>query len=1109
MRLACLPFGTAGGKGAAGHLAHLVRAAKSDSVLRMVTTAQLIDYAQAVRAARRANAGAATEGTALELLMAPHFQVFVQRCLPANGVQVLPEYRRAGIGRPDIAFARAGQPARAFIELKVPMNALSPPQLRGHDRAQFRRFGSLPLWGFCNFHTIHLYERDKLRATSVILPAVALDPETSDAMAERLLANHDPRPFAELLEQLAIAPPPLIRNARELATALAHAARLARQIVVDGVDQGLPGALADVRVEFEKTLFSRPEAAGIDTKERDQRQKHELFASAFAQTLAFGLLLAREASAAGVDRNAYQSLPEGSLLRATLRALTQDEILDLLGVSFDVLRDTVNVFAPGRLALRKDHDPILYFYEDFLEIFDPDARERYGVFYTPVELVEFIVASTDAALREPMGRDGLADPKVLLLDPACGTGTFSVAALKRVAERTAAEIGEGAVPAAVTGLAGRLNALELLVGPYTVAHWRVGREVIARGGQLGERLPIWLGDTLAPAEGTPGLPAVLGFMAASMVAERQGADAVKAAAPILAILGNPPYRRLRKGEAAQLIGPWMDAMWEDLKAPVKRAGAGRSLNAFPDLYVAFWRWALWRLFEAPGATGRGVVSFVTNRGFLAGRAFGGLRLLLRERFDAIDILDLRGDHRGALPAGTPADENVFAIQAGVCVLTAWANGGKAAGVPARVRYADIWDNGAYRRRDKLFALRAMADGSEADQPRWRVLPQTGMTDLKPLGFAARDWPALDELFTFRSNGIVTYRDEFVYATRRAVLEQRIRDFLAMPQAEAARAFGNSASNSAGDALRIPLDAAAITRIGYRPLDCRWLYAKQGYVDRPRDDLQTAWGADNVALFSLEDGIGAGPAVWCHALKPDQHAFRGSYGGWVFPLRDHAAGGDGHRLPPALLAGLAAIYGPRPAPKAVFDAILALLSAPSYAVRFARDVEDAFPHVPFPATSDGFARAAALGAEIRALETFASAPEKRFLTARVIGRATGVTLELPPAARAFLDAGDGTGHIPLQADQSLRLSGVPEPVFRFAVSGYPVLLRWLQARQGDALDEAFMRELVDLVGRVAALLDRFAAADALLEAVLPTALGRAELGLPSPVPFGDGVVFSST
>jgi predicted helicase len=101
-----------------------------------------------------------------------------------------------------------------------------------------------------------------------------------------------------------------------------------------------------------------------------------------------------------------------------------------------------------------------------------------------------------------------------------------------------------------------------------------------------------------------------------MVAEREAADIVKRDAPILAIIGNPPYRRLRAGEVTRLVGAHMNMLWDDLKRPVREAGLQRSLNAFPDLYIAFYRWALWRLFETEGATRRGVVAYITNRGFL-------------------------------------------------------------------------------------------------------------------------------------------------------------------------------------------------------------------------------------------------------------------------------------------------------------------------------------------------------------------------------------------------------------------------------------------------------------------------------------------------------------
>jgi hypothetical protein len=182
---------------------------------------------------------------------------------------------------------------------------------------------------------------------------------------------------------MAEAPSP--RDAEAIAQVLAHAARLLREIVAAQCVEGLHDVIADVRAEFNETLFARPEAGGYDTAGSDA-----LFASAFAQTLIFGLLLAREASGGReVDAHAYQMLPEGTcpLLRGTLRALTLDEVRNMLGVAFDVSRDAVNSVVLAMLDPREGRDPLLYLYEDFLRVFDPEAAVKYGVYYTPPKVV--------------------------------------------------------------------------------------------------------------------------------------------------------------------------------------------------------------------------------------------------------------------------------------------------------------------------------------------------------------------------------------------------------------------------------------------------------------------------------------------------------------------------------------------------------------------------------------------------------------------------------------------------------------------------------------------------------------------------------------------------
>lgn len=1046
----------------------------------MSVVESILEFAAAVRVDRAANPEAAGEGAGLELLLAPRFQALVEAVLPevtSAPLSVLPEFQRPGVGRPDLALKRQGEPARAFIELKQPGLALDPTGFKGHNADQFERFCELPLWALCNFSSIQLYRRDALEAEAGIVSAAALDPETSAARAGRLIRGGDASGFAEIIRTLALAAPLAPQDAEEVAAVLAHAARLVRSVVAAQCGEGLDEIVSRVRADFNETLFARAEAGGYDPADTDSG-----FSSAFAQTLVFGLLLAREASGRDVGAQAYELLPDSSwpLLRGTLRALTLDEVRAMLGAAFDVTVDAVNAVDPALLAPANGRDPVLYLYENFLRIFDPEAVKRYGVYYTPPEIVHLIVAEVDRTLRLSFDSSGLLDENVQLLDPACGTGTFLIAAAGEVAHRTEEIYGEGAVPGEIEAFAQRMHGFELLVGPYAVAHYRMTREVAGRGAAAA-RLPIFLTDTLAPPAGAAGVQSHLAFLSAPMVAERREADAVKRDVPILVVMGNPPYKRLGTTEARDLIGADMDERWEDLKRPVREAGYGRSLNAFPDLYVAFYRWALWRLFEAKGAQSRGVLAFITNRNFLTGRGFGGLRKMLRERFESIRIVDFRGDSRTARPASVKQDQNVFSIKTGVCILVAKANGSSSD--EARVEYADVWREGAFSRADKL----NMASAAATDPKRLAFHPidGTNMDRLTPTGFAGMDWPALGSIFDFRSNGIVTYRDRFAYGLTANAMRDRLVRWHTLDPAEAAEEFKDSAANKVGPALEQPFDNEAIAPISYRPFDIRYLYNHPNFVDRPRYTLQDVWGSDNVALFALDDGTGSGPAVWCHGLIPDQHAFSGR-GGWVFPLWDRRDGDTGTLLNEQFLEELEVGLGAAVGPQVVFDCALALLSASSYTTRFAWDLEDDFPHIPFPADVDLFRRTAELGTRIRALQILADDPDEHFFRGRIQGRAAGPILDVPSPRRAFTRQGD-EGTLALTVGEAMRVVGVPGRVWEFTISGYPVLYNWLGARRGQPLDATMHRSILGLVARLSHLIHLFDHADNLLEEALEAPL----------------------
>jgi hypothetical protein len=1051
-------------------------------------------YARRIRDERRAHPAVTEPG------LAPAFHQFLIDVLPhlpaaPHDLVPLAEFINAGVGRPDIAMKRPGEMARAFVELK----SLDKPTdgrrwTLAHDRRQFGRFCEFPAWATCNFHEVRLYTRDKDEGRAALVPQAALDPNQTDAAADKLIDAHDPAPALRLLERLAQSDPPQAKDAKHLAELLAHSARLVRGIIRDRLAEmtadGTTGTpLQQVREEFRDVLYSHPEAGGYSAGDFD-----ELFSAAFAQTLAFGLLLVREATGgAAVDHHAADHMPdEHPLMKTALRVLSMEPVRDEVGAGFAVMLQTVNGFDPAILGIRKDgSDPILYFYEDFLETFDPAARERFGVYYTPVEVVRYMVAALDRALKDRLNTDGIADDHVHILDPATGTGTFLLGIADRLRRHVTDTHGPGQAPAALRGLASRMYGFELLIGPYAVAHYRLHHTLSRKpDGTTDEtlnlpRLGVYLTDTLA----RPGAAAPLGslgFVSEGIRDERALSERVKSQQEILAIIGNPPYRRLEVGENETLVGRWMDELWDDLKAPVRDAGQGNQLNTFPELSVAFWRWSMWKMFESENAPRRGVIAFISNRKFLTGWPYAGLRKMMRERFDRIEIIDLRGDVRRGERAGVGADQGVFNIQVGTCITLAIADGSKAEGDLAQVVYNDAWMHDRMSRKCKLAW---MLEGEESGiLPDGVPVERGALEDMRPLPFLNGDLLSLADAFEYTRGGMQTKRDDFVYDVSKEALSKRIATFVGGSDEAAAKAFKNTGENKWSDAKAVPFSEGLIAKTAYRPLDIRYLYNHRAYGAYLRWDMQDLWGGANFALHAMAGGTGEGPAVWCHGFMPDYHGFSGR-GGYAFPLHDRRPGHGPSNLKPELIAALEVAYGSQVTPEAVFDVILCLLSATSYTTRFAEDLEDVFPHIPFPASRKVFDAAAKVGADIRAVEAFVRPPADAWLKGRALAASA------PAGKLGTITYEDGA--ITLCADGSGRITDVPQDVWDFQVSGYYVLRRWLAAREGIEIGPNFIPELRDLVGRIGELIDLFVSADSLLVRTLDDPLSRAALGLDAP------------
>ncbi len=422
---------------------------------------------------------------------------------------------------------------------------------------------------------------------------------------------------------------------------------------------------------------------------------------------------------------------------------------------------------------------------------------------------------------------------------------------------------------------------------------------------------------------------------------------------------------------------------------------------------------------------------------------------------------------------------------GTAITIAIADGSKAEGERADVRYNDSWTDGRVSRQAKLDWLTA---GTEAGTlPNDIAVERDWLDDMRPRPFQNGEWINLRDCFIFASSGQESKRDHIVYGTSLQNLESRVRQVLDAGPFAREKIFNSTSMNTAHRAQTTGWVQEIVQRAGYRPLDRRWHYNHAAWNDRPRPNLRSAWGEDNICLFAMPGGTNAGPAVWCFANYPDRHAFRGSYGGYAFPLYDRREGEGTANLSLTLTASLSAAYGEEIVAEDVFDAILCLLSASSYSLRFAEDLEDVFPHIPFPADPEIFAETVRIGREIRAVETFA-----RPSAAAYRGAAFCRLVSQPHGNLAAVEYADGV--ITLCEDGSGEITGLPGSVWSFAVSGYRLLPRWLEARVGLPVDLALVEDIRDICGRIAELIDLFAEADTVLNETLQETLTRAALGL---------------
>lgn len=1101
-------------------------------------------YLRQIEAARRA-------GNDTEHTHRPALKQLLESLAPR--ITAVNEPKRSDCGAPDFLIARKSDNlSLGFLEAKDIGISLDEAKKSDQLKRYLPALSNLILTDYLEFRWfLNGAERARFRLAEIqgrnLVPDAAAI-ETAEQLLKEFLDREPIR----------------IESAEELARRLARLTHLIRDAIVMAFQtQNASELLTGWRTVFAETLL--PELAD-DAKVPD-------FADMFAQTLAYGLFSARAMSSASVDftlAEAAKLIPRTNpFLRDFFDLITGPKLDDegFAGYVQDLvtLLDRADMgviledFGRGIGAGRR-RDPVVHFYETFLAAYDPKLRELRGVYYTPEPVVSYIVESIDWLLREKFGlKDGLADKskitvtreekgktieeethRVLILDPATGTGTFLFEVIENIREQFEKKHRAGQWPAYVhEHLLPRLFGFELLMAPYAVAHFKIGLELSARHlpelfranwaykFNEKERLNIFLTNTLEDIEHVAPAAGPL----AALSREANEAVSIKRHRPVLVVLGNPPYSNFGRQNRNDYI--------LSLLADYKRGLNEKKINLDDD-FIKFIRWA----HERIARTGQGVVGFITNNVYLDGLTHRRMRESLLESFDEIYILNLHGSSKKqeTAPDGSK-DDNVFDITVGVAIalFVKLPPGSKEAkkGKHATVHHADLWGlrKSKYDWLGKNNATTTEWTSFQPTKPQFSFVPANS----KYRAEYEKCWSLADAM-PVRNTGIQTKRDDLVYQFTKAELNAVLKFLREKTPAEVKTEFDlvdDGRDWQIAWAIKdVKQSKGIVCRVTNRPFDLRWTFytgQTRGFMAYPRHSLmQHVLGQENIFLLAVRNArrgnvdsfFAANTLVDKDGVSPFDNA--SCFPLYLYPNGEEAqqelVPHDNGRRPnlskefvadletqlglkfiPDGCGNLKKTFGPED----VFHYAYAVFHAPGYRARYAEFLKLDFPRVPITSDPGLFRRLCERGAELVALHTMKShgpdlvsfdvpGENKVEQVVYVPPQAAGARLSraaaAPPARKASKKSAafftheesevepvthpaGPTGRVYINPKQYFE--GIPPAVWEFRIGGYQVAEKWLKDRKGHALDHDDLEHYQHTVSALAATREQMQAVDSLI------------------------------
>jgi Predicted helicase len=894
--------------------------------------------------------------------------------------------------------------------------------------------------------------------------------------------------LSNLLEEFLLHNASLVSSPNELSVLMAHIALNIREILVELIEDGQESDLVnDIRKSLSQII---PEIT-------DDDKTHD-FVDMYAQTIVYGLFVARfnhDNTRPFSRETAAFDIPKtspfvGSLFESVMGVKLKDEpyfylVENMVAILSNIDADKI---MEGFGRNEGMTNPVIYFYETFLNEYDKETRFDRGVFHTPEPIVSYIIQSIDSLLKNKFGiKSGVVDTqkktyrttvetiekkgfgksikknvikevnkeiechKVLFLDPSCGTGTFMYELIRYIRSIFITNNDIGLWPGYVREhLIPRLNGFEILMASYTIAHFNLfmelkGRDLIEDNRDIlacdmeNQKLNIYLTNTLsAPKQQEE---EHWGSLFRSIYYETDRSGAVKNTLPVMVIMGNPPYNARSTNEYD--ISSYKQIDGEKLNE--------KTWNSLQDDYVKFIRWAQKRI----ETTNYGIVAFITNHAYLDNLTFRGMRKSLMDTFDEIYVFDLHGNSsKKEKCLDGSKDENVFNIKQGVAISIFLRT--KSWHETTIVKHAELYGT----KNEKYKSL----ETSSVNTTQWNdVFPTAPNYIFKPLTSDINEYNnylSIDgDIFLEKFSGTQTGNDKDTIAFTRNEMGNIINDFVRLSVDDERIRYNKTQTKSESgwsfekaklDVMNTGADDKNIVEVAYRPFDNRYTYFtgnSSGFHRRPNGMMRNLANKDNLAIISVRQ-VAEGKFSHAFITKSiaDLRIMTSNKGtAFAFPLYIYNENSDVSKrnlnFNPEFIQNIESTLNLKIGidfdDEALMHYVYAILNSPAYRSRYAEFLQYDYPRIPVIHDVEKFKDLCRLGKSLAEAHLLENVP-------------TVLNISYPIAGNDMISKVAYKDN-KLFINNTQYFDGVPSEVYNAIFGGHQVVKKWLIARTDRKLE----------------------------------------------------------